>query len=149
MRRQAEAGTTLIEILAALAIAAMIGIAGFTLLDGVTTRDAQLAGRLGRLAQVDRAFGLLLLDLTQARQAEFLPDGGLRVVAHDHVITWYTGAGGLRRRIAWPVGDALVQQVLNGPAQLATHASGMRAIVLTLPDTDIRRIFAMPESGGL
>ena len=64
-RRHGEAGVTLIEVLVSLAIFAVIGIAGLTVLDTVARTGERTDGRLDRLAEIDRAFLVIRRDLAQ------------------------------------------------------------------------------------
>lgn len=63
--RHHEAGVTLIEMLVSLAIFAVIGIAGLTVLDTVATTGERTEGRLERLGEIDRAFLVIRRDLAQ------------------------------------------------------------------------------------
>lgn len=64
--RAREAGFTLIEVLVALALFALIGGAGFAVLDQVLRVQARTEGRLERLADVQRAVHLVTRDFLQA-----------------------------------------------------------------------------------
>lgn len=64
--RAPEAGFSLIEVLVSLALFALIGIAGFAVLDGVLRVQARTEGRLDRLADLQRALHLMTSDLEQA-----------------------------------------------------------------------------------
>ena len=63
--RHSEAGVTLIEVLVSLAIFAVIGVAGLTVLDTVARTGERTDGRLERLAEIDRAFLVIRRDLSQ------------------------------------------------------------------------------------
>lgn len=63
--RHHDAGVTLIEVLVSLAIFAVIGIAGLTVLDTVARTGERTDGRLERLAEIDRAFLVIRRDLAQ------------------------------------------------------------------------------------
>lgn len=65
--RAPTAGFTLVEVLVALAIFALIGVAGFSMLDQVLRTQRQTEGRLERLAEMQRAMHLITLDFSQAR----------------------------------------------------------------------------------
>ena len=65
--RDPTAGFTLVEVLVALAIFALIGTAGFTMLDQVLRTQQLTDGRLERLAELQRAMHVLTLDFSQAR----------------------------------------------------------------------------------
>jgi len=54
--RDQEAGVTLIEMLVALSLFALVGIASFTTLDTILRVRERTDGRLEHLAQLDRAF---------------------------------------------------------------------------------------------
>lgn len=66
-RRHREAGLTLIEVLVSLAIFAVIGVAGLTVLNTVARTGERTDGRLERLAEVDRAFLVIRRDLAQIK----------------------------------------------------------------------------------
>jgi general secretion pathway protein J len=84
--RHGTAGFTLIEVLVALALFALIGGAGFTMLDQVLRTQRLTEGRLERLAEMQRAMHLMTLDFSQARGQSFTMDEagiGLRRSAPD------------------------------------------------------------------
>lgn len=58
-------GFTLIEVLIALALFALIGVAGFTLLDGVLRTQDATDARLSRMAEIQRAMLVVSSDLDQ------------------------------------------------------------------------------------
>lgn len=58
-------GFTLIEVLIALALFALIGVAGFTLLDGVLRTQDATDARLTRMAEIQRAMLVVSSDLDQ------------------------------------------------------------------------------------
>ncbi len=62
-RRAPESGVTLIEMLTALAIFSLIGVAGFALLDQSMRARGVAEKRLDRLGEIERAIFLLKLDL--------------------------------------------------------------------------------------
>jgi general secretion pathway protein J len=64
--RDAQAGFTLVEVLVALALFALIGAAGFAVLDQVLRVQARTEGRLDQLADVQRAMHLVTTDFLQA-----------------------------------------------------------------------------------
>lgn len=143
--RQAEDGVTLIEMLAALTIAALIGVAGFTLLDGVATRDAQLGGRIDLIRDRDRAFQLLSLDATRARRASLTAETGLTLWTSRQRINWRADDAGVTRRIIWQDGRTVTQQVLRERADLTAHPTAARAVLLRLPEPDIAWISLLPQ----
>nr|WP_241427558.1 type II secretion system protein GspJ [Fertoeibacter niger] len=77
--RKGNAGVTLIEVLVALALFALIGGAGFAMLDQVLRTQSRTEGRLERLAEMQRAMYLVSQDFAQARgrslRVEATPDG--------------------------------------------------------------------------
>lgn len=63
--RDGQLGLTLVEVLVALALFGLIALAGFTVLDGTVRTQERTAGRLDRLADLQRAMYLITLDLEQ------------------------------------------------------------------------------------
>ncbi len=75
-----EAGFTLVEVLVALAIFAVIGAAGFAMLDQVLRVQEQTQGRLDRLGEIQRAMHVVSLDAHQARGGSLASaEGALRL----------------------------------------------------------------------
>ncbi|WP_054006539.1 type II secretion system protein GspJ [Cypionkella psychrotolerans] len=68
------AGFSLVEVLVALAIFALIGVAGFSMLDQVLRTQRLTEGRLERLAELQRAMHLITLDFSQARNSSLVLD---------------------------------------------------------------------------
>lgn len=66
--RGGETGLTLVEILVALAIFALIGGAGLSVLDGILRAQSGAEGRLEALARVQRAMHVFAMDLRQAAE---------------------------------------------------------------------------------
>lgn len=64
MRRSRD-GFTLVEVIVALALFALIGVAGFSMLSGVLQTQEQTDGRLGRLAEIQTAVFVITTDLDQ------------------------------------------------------------------------------------
>ncbi|MGV6848185.1 MAG: PulJ/GspJ family protein [Marinibacterium sp.] len=146
-RRAAQAGVTLIEMLAALAVTALIGVAGFAMLDTVIARDAQLRGRFETIRARDRAFRLLMLDAGRAHGAELSDAAHLQLALPDGRVTWLADADGVRRRLDLPGNRMLTQAVLDDPARLTRHDQSPRAVVLTLTGPGISKVF--PLSGDI
>lgn len=141
--RLREAGVTLIEMLAALAVAAMIGVAGFTFLEGITRQDARLNGRLETIMTRDRAFAILERDVARANVAVMEAENKLVLSFPDRKLTWKGGENGLRRRIDWRDGRFLTQEVLEDETGISAYAGDTRAIMVTLPKPEIIRIMAL------
>lgn len=75
--RVAEAGMTLVEVLVGLALFAVIGTAGFSVLDQTIRIQARTEGRLARLAEMQRTMHVLKLDLMQADAESLALAGGV------------------------------------------------------------------------
>ncbi len=74
--RRADAGLSLIEVMVSLAIFAVIGIAGLSMLNTVARTGERTEGRLERLTEMDRAFLILGHDLAQITPAGMKLDTG-------------------------------------------------------------------------
>ena len=74
VHRDAEAGLTLIEVLVALALFSLIGLAGFTMLDNILRVQSGTEGRLKRLGQIDRAMVVFSRDLQESDSASVRQD---------------------------------------------------------------------------
>jgi general secretion pathway protein J len=74
--RRGTAGVTLVEVLVALVLFALIGIAGFSMLDQVLRTQRLTEGRLEDLAAMQRAMHLITLDFSQAREASLTEEPG-------------------------------------------------------------------------
>jgi len=84
-RRHGEAGVTLVETLVAMALFALIGLAGFGVVDGVLRVQSRTETRLDALAAMQRAMVLLTLDIEQVA---------------DGALAWDEEGLALRRRVA-------------------------------------------------
>lgn len=83
-RRNRMAGVTLVEMLVALSLFAMVGLAAFTTLDTILRVRAQTDGRLEHLARLDRALMIFGRDLIEADpQAVTLEAGVLSAPLQD------------------------------------------------------------------
>lgn len=102
-----EVGFTLIEMMVALALFALIGVAGLTLVNSILDIQARTAGRLDRLAALQRAVFILDADLTQLAPGPIVQDArGIAFSRHagvagnpDQSVGYRFSAAGLERRI--------------------------------------------------
>jgi len=87
---KSEAGFTLVEILVALALLALIAVAGLKLVDSLVSVQRRTDGRLERVAELDRALFLIDADFTQSIETprrvgnlvgfrRHVPEGGMLV----------------------------------------------------------------------
>lgn len=129
-RRNAEAGLTLVEMLVALAVLALIGAAGMTMLDGILRAQARTDGRMESLARMQRVLHLVAMDFSQAANRS--------VVLSDTVLT-FRRAGGPALAYALEEG-ALVRRLFKD--------GGTAREQVLLPGTDaLRWRFFVPGTG--
>ena len=169
--RHATAGMTLVEVLVALAVFAIIGVAAFAMLDQ-TLRSQQIVGaRLDRLTQMQRMMQVVTLDTQQViagsvarteagisflRQGSLTPGGtsGLAVLyavrAGDFVREiGAPGAAGTRQVLLSGVQSASWQFVQGGT--VLSQEAGLTAtegveLDLTLADKQsLRGVFPLPH----
>jgi len=119
-RRQPQSGATLVELLVALVIFALIGAAGFTLLDQVARVDRLTAGRVVRLEQMQRAMAVLSLDFAtaQARSVASAP-GGVSLqrgsdAAGTVTVRYFLQGGAMVRALDAGSGESMDQTALGG-----------------------------------
>ena len=130
-RRDPAAGFTLIEVLVALALFALISGAGFTMLDQVLRTQSRTEGRLDRLAAIQRAMHVVTNDFLQARGRSFTAEPedagvvvGLRRNAADLAegavrLTYRMQDGALRRIVQRVAGPPIAEQTLLADVSLA------------------------------
>jgi general secretion pathway protein J len=162
MNRRADAGFSLIEVLVALALFAMIGGAGLSVLDQILRTQAQTEGRLDRLADLQRMMHLVTLDFSQAAPGTVRGDGA-GVAAGD--IRYALTDGVLRRTVGPAVQDLLAGAVAvdwqyldqdriwggQWPPANAVPGAELRAVALMVVldgDRQLRRVVAVPMAGG-
>ena len=145
MRRQrsVEAGVTLIEMLAALAVSAMIGLASFTLLESILRTEEGVKGRIDALFAKDRSFQVFALDMRTALDTKLTENGALRLRYVSHDILWRASDEGLVRSIQRAGVPPLNQKLLTEAASLHMPSSDGARVVLTLTNQDIWRQFAL------
>ena len=113
--RDQEAGVTLIEMLVALSLFALVGIASFTTLDTILRVRERTDGRLEHLAQLDRALLVFGRDIVQADpRTVTLRDGVLSTLGHDGQTRrqYLHDANTLSREIGPRNADDLLRQTL-------------------------------------
>ena len=81
VKRDSQAGLTLVEVLVSLTIIALIAIAGFSLLNNTLGTFGHTDGRLQRLGRLQRAMHLASLDFEQATVSS---------LAHDRDMVGFT-----------------------------------------------------------
>lgn len=132
--RDGEAGATLVEVLVALILLALIGGAGFAVLDQVLRVQARTDGRLERLAEIQRTMHLLAEDFMQAK-------GGSLAFADGTVAFRRSGGPGGATVRYGAEGAALTRSVRAGSGQARqTMLSGLDAM---------RWQFYAPETGWI
>jgi general secretion pathway protein J len=100
-----QQGFSLLEMLVALALFALIGVAGLTLVQTVLNAQDGTETRLARLGQVQRAFYLIGADLQQAAPASLVIQDGALVFTRRNLeerqisIAYSLGGGILIRTI--------------------------------------------------
>ncbi len=118
--RSDKAGVTLVEVLVALVIFSIIGVAGYAMLDLVARGERLTEGRLQRLGQMQRAMYLINLDFNLAEDRSLVADGGsvsLRRAVPDApggevTLTYALSGDSLKRRMVDGKGDILAEQSL-------------------------------------
>jgi general secretion pathway protein J len=146
----------------ALALFAMIGGAGLSVLDQVLRTQAQTDGRLERLAELQRMMHLVTLDLSLAAPGSVRGDG-TGVAVGD--VSYALADGVLRRKLGATTQDLLAgaqavdwqyldqDRIWAGqwPPPAAAPAAELRAVALTVVldgDRQLRRVVAVPMGGG-
>lgn len=119
MNRCRDSGLTLVEVLVSLSLFALIGTAGFAIIESILGVRERTEGRLARLGEIQRAMHLLRLDFEQASGERLIFDGsavGLTRLTDDTgpvVIEYSFVAGVLQRQVSASPHET-VQDVLPG-----------------------------------
>lgn len=120
--RTSDAGVTLIEMMIALGLFALIGAAGFSMLDQVLRGQRGSEGRLQRLSEQERALHVILVDFAMAAPRSLVVQG-------DAVTLTRPGTKGqlqLGYRLA---GDALLRDLgQDGGPTVQTILTGVEAV---------------------
>lgn len=135
--RSLDSGVTLLEMLVALSVSAMVGVAGLTFLDNLTRIETHTSGRLDALARYDRAFFLLATDLDAAHQVRL--EEALTIEAPDLEIVWHPSVDGLVRRIERTGQPPITQHLLDVKTELRMVEPDLFA--LELQSLDLYRLF--------
>jgi general secretion pathway protein J len=127
---RSESGFTLVELMVGIAVAAVIALAGFAVLDSVVAARERSEGRLDRLARIQRTMYLLTADLEQLAPGP--------VVAEGDVFTFrrYT-TGGQETSIRYALVDGDLRRTVGG--------AGAQRL---LPDVESVRWTVMSRDGA-
>lgn len=119
-RRDPQAGITLVEMLVALVIFALIGLASFTTIEAILQVRDRTDGRLERIAQLDRALMVFARDFTAADpKGVRLQEGALSIrdATGDHLRSYRAQENVLRRETGTPQEPVKLAQDLFAPVQ--------------------------------
>jgi len=121
-----DAGFTLIEVIVALALFAIIALAGVALVDTVLGAQARTAGRLDRLGDLQRAMVVVARDFTGIADAPLV--GSATGVGFDRHVDG--GAIGISYRLA----DGVFERIDGGRTQVVLdHVAAVRWHYYALP----------------
>ena len=124
--RRVRAGFTLVEMIVAMGLFALIGVAGFTLLGGVTGVQERTDGRLQALGDRQRGLYLISRDL-EAAEPDSVTGGAeglafIKRTAQGRVEVAYAATGGDLARRVGPPGLAPPQQLMAGVESLTVRS---------------------------
>ncbi len=120
-RRAPDAGVTLVEMLVALALFALVGLASFTTLDTIVKARARTEGRLEAVSAIDRTLLLFGRDLAQAAAGTVRGDAGtVQVGPQERTLIWGLVDGAVVRQGADLLRDTTgpEQSLISGVATL-------------------------------
>jgi general secretion pathway protein J len=111
-----EQGFTLVEMLVALVLLALISLAGFALIQTVLTAQRRTEGRLERLASLERAMYLIDSDFGQATEGPYGANNAImlrRNSAGGPVLVSYAVVGGALVRLMGATPRPLIANVAS------------------------------------
>lgn len=139
-----QQGFTLLEMMVALAIFALVSLMGYQILQGVMRNGEVTQQHAEQLGDAGRLFALLQLDLSQA----MLPSSPERVADDDVPFYARSGEGEILRltrrnwlnpnrlphsslqRVAWRFSNGTLQRLSLSEGRLSARFEGVRAITL-------------------
>lgn len=168
-RRTPDAGITLVEMLVALAIFALVGLASFTTLDTILRVRDRTEGRLERLAALDRGLQVFSRDLAQADPTGLtLADNVVALRLTREATRRYRLSDGIliRETLAGPEAAPLQQPLFDGVEEVTFRILSLgqrwaaewpaegepplaRAVALDLRlagDSTLTRLVALPDA---
>ena len=162
-------GLTLVEVLVALMVFAVIGVAAFAMLDQTLRSDRIASARLERLAEVQRVMQVIGLDTMQAvpgtLRAEpdgitFLRRGKMGGGVDGLVVAYRLASGTLTREIGAAGAEPLQQSLLTGLTGAAwrfhmagvdwqdavpgPEVDGVEMVLQLSAAENLRRVFVLP-----
>lgn len=139
-----QAGFTLLEMMVALAIFAVIGLGGYQLLQGMLRNGEQVHEHGARLSDVERLFALLTRDLSQAAipthpalltagEAPFIASNGgaerLRLTRRNWLNPLQEPRSSLQR-VAWRISAGTLSRVNLSSGETSVTFTGIQSLQL-------------------
>lgn len=152
MRRQPDAGFTLIEVLVALALFALISGSGFAMLDQVLRAQSRTEGRLDRLAELQRAMYVVTGDFLQARGRSFTAEpnaAGTVIGVRRNAADLQEGAVHLTYRLTDGVLMRSVRRKSGSPIAEQALLAGVAAVAWRFYDPKVGWVNDWPLPGQL